>query len=95
MPRQRKSTTPVLSRTLDDHSVRWAPEGSHPSQVSGLLKSDPTFPEFRKILYQQRQEDYQQAREAPVAILRKKGEGDRVNSVRSCSRPGLANNKNL
>jgi hypothetical protein len=95
MPRQRKSTAPVLSRTLDDRSVRWAPEGSHPSQVSGLLKHDPTFPEFRKILQRQRQEDYQQACEAPVVILRQKGEGDSVSSVRSCSMLGLANNKNL
>ena len=72
MPRQRKSTTPVISVSLDDRSVRWATEDSHPSQVSGLLKRDPTFQEFRKLLHQQRQEDYQQAREAPVAILRKK-----------------------
>jgi len=72
MPRQRKSTTPVLSSTLDDRSVRWATEDSHPSQVSGLLKRAPTFQEFRKLLHQQRQEDYPQAREAPVAILPKK-----------------------
>ncbi len=77
MPRQRKSTTPVLSRTLDDHSVRWAPEGSHPSQVSGLLKHDPTFPEFRSILQHQRQEDYQQACDARATPPRKQGKGKR------------------
>lgn len=77
MPRQRKLPTPVLSSTLDDRSVCWAPEDSHPSQVSGLLKHDPTFPEFRKILKQQRQEDSQQIREARATPLRKKGKGKR------------------
>lgn len=73
MPRQRKSTTLEPSRTLDARSVRWAPEDSHPAQVSGLLKHDPTFPEFREILQHQRQEDYQQACNADATPPRKKG----------------------
>ena len=77
MPRQKKSPTSALSSTLDDRSVRWSPEDSHPSQVSGVFKRDPTFTEFRKILKQQRQEDYQQVREAHATPLRKKGTGKR------------------
>ena len=85
MPRQRKSTTPVLSGTLDDRSVCWAPEDSHPSQVSGLLKRDPTFKEFRKILKQQHQEDYQQVREARATPLCYTVRGQRL---RVCQTPG-------
>jgi hypothetical protein len=61
MRRQRKSKTPISSGKLSDRGVRWAPQGSHPSQVSGMFKKDPTFKEFRKILRQQRQEDYRRA----------------------------------
>jgi len=39
-----------------------APEGLHPSQVSGMFQDDPTFEEFCEILRQQRAADYQQAR---------------------------------
>lgn len=80
MPRQRKAKTPIPSDELDGRSVRWAPKGSHPSQVSSLFKNDPTFKEFRKILRQQRQEDYRLADKEIDATIRKKEETKRCMS---------------
>jgi hypothetical protein len=74
MPRQKKPKTTITNDKLDDRHVRWAPEGSHPSQVSGMFKNDPTFGEFRKILRQQREEDYQRANEEIDAMIRKEEE---------------------
>ncbi len=74
MSRQRKSQTTITNGRLDDRYVRWAPKGSHPSQVSGLFKDDPTFEEFREILRQQREDDYRQADEEIDAMIRKEEE---------------------
>ncbi len=68
---------PNLTRTgtdaLDDHDVRWAHKGNHPSEASGLLQDDPTFEEFHGILQQQREADYQQAN-ADVDMMTSKEE---------------------
>ena len=80
MSRQRKSYTTTTNGPLDDRSVRWAPKGSHPSQVSGLFKDDPTFEEFREILRQQREDDYRQADEEIDAMIRKEEEAQRCSS---------------
>jgi hypothetical protein len=37
-------------------NVVFAPEGSHPRQVSGMFKDDPAFDEFLEILREQREE---------------------------------------
>ena len=71
---------------LDGGSVRWAPKGSHPSQVSGMFQNDPTFAEFRNILHQQREEDYRQANKEIDAMIRLDAE--------SCSFPWSVRRKN-
>src|SRR5213079_2917634 len=40
-----------------------ASDGRHPAQVSGSFQNDPTFEAFRKILREQREEDYRRAEE--------------------------------
>lgn len=80
MSLQRKSQTKIMNARLDNRYVRWAPKGSHPSQVSGLFKDDPTFEEFREILRQQREGDYRQADEEIDAMIRKEEEVQRCSS---------------
>lgn len=79
MSRKSKSQTTTNGR-LDDRYMRWAPKGSHPSQVSGLFKDDPTFEEFREILRQQREDDYRQGDEEIDAMIRKEEEVQRCSS---------------
>ncbi|ETW98995.1 MAG: hypothetical protein ETSY2_41765 [Candidatus Entotheonella gemina] len=64
----RLNPTQAGKATLADHKVRWAPKGNQPLEVSGLLRDDPTFEEFHKILQQQRHADYQQTN-ADVDLL--------------------------
>lgn len=69
--------------TLGKHKapeVCWAPEGSHPSQVSGIFQDDPTCEEFCDILRQQRAADYQEAQEDADARVRKGEETKRCSS---------------
>ena len=80
MPRQKKSPTTIPNGRLDDRYVRWAPKGSHPSQVSGLFKDDPTFEEFREILRQQREDDYRQADEETDTMICQEEETQRCSS---------------
>ena len=47
-------------KLIQGKNVFFAPEGSHPSKVSGMFKDDPTFDEFLEILHEQREEDYRQ-----------------------------------
>jgi len=61
-------------------AVYEVPEGSHPSQVSGMFQDDPTFEEFCEILRQQRTADYRQAQEDVDAIVRKEEESRRCSS---------------
>ena len=68
-----KEPNPIHSK-LDDRSVQWAPEGSHPSQVSGIFKDDPTFSEFREILRQQREQDLKLTNEEIDAAIGKEAE---------------------
>ena len=74
MSRQQKTKAPVRTGKRNDPDVRWTPVSSHPSHVSGMFGKDPTFKEFRKLLRQQRQEDYQQVNEAIDAVIRKEEE---------------------
>jgi hypothetical protein len=69
MSRQKQLKTRTTKGKLDSRSVHWTPEGSHPSQVSGMFEADPTFKEFCEILRQQREEDYRRANEAIDAII--------------------------
>jgi hypothetical protein len=72
-----------ISTRLDKRKVPevWeAPEGLHPSQVSGMFQDDPTFEEFCEILQQQRAADYQQAQEDVNAMVRKEEEAKRCSS---------------
>jgi hypothetical protein len=80
MSQQKKPQTTITNGHLDDHYVRWAPKGSHPSQVSGLFKDDPTFAEFREILRQQREDDYQEMNKEIDAQLRREEEDQECSS---------------
>ena len=62
MPKERKPKRKPKKHRLVGRAVKLAPEDSHPSQVSGAFKDDPTFGEFRAILRQQREEDYEQVK---------------------------------
>ncbi|MBI3798493.1 MAG: hypothetical protein HY268_16215 [Deltaproteobacteria bacterium] len=77
MSQRRKSKTTVLNAKFDERYVHRAAEGSHPSQVSGMFKDDPTFAEFREILHKQRKEVYRRANEKIVARTRKEGKAKR------------------
>ena len=80
MSRKRK-TKPKISSKLDSRSVHWAPDGSHPSQVSGIFKGDVTFEEFREILRQQREEDYRRANEEIDSIICEEEEAEVYSSL--------------
>ena len=62
MPKERKPKRKPKKDRLVGRAVKLAAEDSHPSQVSGAFKDDPTFGEFRAILRQQREEDYEQVK---------------------------------
>lgn len=75
--------SPKTFTTLGKHKapeVCWGPEGSHPAQVSGLFRDDPTHEEFCEILRQQRTADYQQAQEDTDAMVRTEEETKRCSS---------------
>jgi hypothetical protein len=74
MPRKRKPKPTTTPGKLDSHYIYRPPEGSHPSQVSGLFKDDPAFEEFREILRQQREEDYRRVNEEIDAMIRQEEE---------------------
>lgn len=79
MSQKRKPKTTTNGKS-DNRYIHWVPEGSQPSQVSGIFKDDPTFEEFCEILQQQREEDYQQANEEIEAMIRKEKEAKRCSS---------------
>src|SRR5437867_10083011 len=70
-PRDRPSKS-----KLDDLQV--TSDGRHPAQVSGLFQDDPTFEDFRKILREQREEDYRRAKEGIEAL--RQGEAKKCSS---------------
>jgi hypothetical protein len=55
-----KKKSDRTDKLIPGKNVFFAPEGTHPSQVSGIFKDDPTFDEFLEILREQREEDYRQ-----------------------------------
>jgi hypothetical protein len=61
MARKRKPTVHKGKSKLDGVPVTG--NGKHPARVSGLFRNDPTFEDFRKILGEQREEDYRRAME--------------------------------
>ena len=87
MPRKRKPKPTTTPGKLDSHYIYQPPEGSHPSQVSGIFKDDPAFEEFREILRQQREEDYRRANEEIDAMIRQEEEAKGCSS--SISTPWL------
>ena len=74
MPKERKPKRKPKKDRLVGRAVKLAPEDSHPSQASGAFKDDPTFGEFRAILRQQREEDYEQANEQVKPLIRREEE---------------------
>jgi hypothetical protein len=78
MSEQRKTKRRPRKAKLGDQDVCFAADGSHPAQVSGLFQNDPTFADFRKILREQREEDYRRASEDIDALLRQ-------SETRACS----------
>jgi hypothetical protein len=61
MSAKRKTTGRTGKTRL--HGLHVPANGRHPAQVSGLFQNDPTFEDFRKILREQREEDFRRARE--------------------------------
>jgi len=78
MPRHSKPKTTTDGRP--SQSVYWAPEGTHPADVSGLFENDPAFEEFRDILREQREEDSRRANEEIDAMIREEEEAKRCSS---------------
>jgi len=72
MPRYSKPKPTISDGERDSLSICETSEGRHPAQVSGLFQNDPAFEEFREILRQQREEDYQQR---PIFVLDVTGDG--------------------
>src|SRR5262249_1934932 len=62
MSKRRPKLQPRKPR-LGANELRPAADGAHPALVSGMFREDPTFEEFRKILAEQRDEDYRRAKE--------------------------------
>ena len=70
MSQKRKSKQPAKIHKVGKDQVRFATDGNHPSAGSGMFRDDPTFDEFRKILREQREEDYRQANDEIDALFR-------------------------
>src|SRR5439155_24163558 len=76
MSAKRKSTGRHGKGRQDGAQV--AANGRHPAQVSGLFRNDPTFEDFRKILREQREEDYRRAMEEIESL--RQGEAKKCSS---------------